>query len=353
MLLAAMAWTTLLLPQTPPLWNVLPSPLAAAVRAPLQAALGGLLECRDVAAADLAAAAAAASAPVLLFGVDELQLQALAQQQLLADLPAALWQQGALPPRARSRDGRYALLLRSPTTLAYDPRQLQPADVPRTWVELATSPLAQDQLALCGPEVDAAPWLGWMSLRLAGGGVEADGYALWTALDARARYFDSYAAALQALDAGTVRFCALPLALALRGRQLEGKAPLAVRDPDDGQPAQWLGVALLARGTPDAAATLALQRLLAPELRQQLAQALGMSPIETADAAAAVAPPADDDAPVQAWLLHFQQRLRGQGRSLENLDGWLDLVFALLFCGFLWFVWRRMRKGEGEASEPL
>ena len=138
--------------------------------------------------------------------------------------------------------------------------------------------------------------------------------------------------------------------LATRARQLQGQAPLAVRDPDDGQPTQWLGVALLAGAAGDDAVAL-LRRLLQPELRQQLARELGMAPVPVAEAKAAAAPRAEADAPVQQWLQHFQQRLRGQGRTLENLDGWLDFGFALLFCGFLFLVWRRMRRSEADGRE--
>lgn len=350
MLLAVLGLGAAAVMQAPELWNVLPPSLAPAAQAMLANALGAAAAPRLLTPGELEAAAAAAKGPVVLFGVDELQLEALARRQLLAVLPAATWLPAALPPRARARDGCFALLLQSPITLAYDPRAVAPADVPRTWVELATSPLAQDQLALCGPEVDPTPWLGWMSLRLAQGGSEADGYALWTAFDARALYHDSYAAAEQALTSGAARFCVLPRALATRARQLQGQAPLAVRDPDDGQPTQWLGVALLAGAAGDDAVAM-LRRLLQPALRQQLARDLGMAPVPVAEAEAAAAPRTEADAPVQQWLQHFQQRLRGQGRTLENLDGWLDFGFALLFCGFLLLVWHRMRRSEADARE--
>ena len=334
-----------LLPQSPPLWNVLPAPFGAAAAPLLRQALGEACTLRDVASEDLDTAIAEATGPAILFGVDELHLQALATKELLTPLPADVWLAALLPARARAVDGRYALLLQAPYTLAFSLPGTAGAELPRTWAELATSPLAQDQLGLCGPEVDPAPWLGWMSLQLRAGGVEADGYALWTALDARARYFPSYPTALQEFDRGGLHFLVLQKALARRGRELLGAAPLLCRDPDDGQPCQWYGVALLRRGE-GVAPTLA--PLLHPPLRQQLAAASGMEAVATASAAAAVAPATDAPAPVQQWLDHFQRRLRGQGRSLEDLDAWLEMFFTLLFFGFLYFVWRRLRRGEGD-----
>lgn len=59
---------------------------------------------------------------------------------------------------------------------------------------------------------------------------------------------------------------------------------------------------------------------------------------------------APDPETVEGWLRRFETDLRGRGAQLERVDTVLELVFGLLFAGFLFFVYLRIRRTD--AREP-
>jgi hypothetical protein len=188
------------------------------------------------------------------------------------------------------------------------------------WEAVAVQPRWHDRLGLVAPEVDGGPWLAAMQHRLARGDRDDAGLALWTTLDARAgRLADAYAAVVADLVAGR-------LGAAIGPRRV--LAPCVTRADE---PRRWellpagsarRGIAVtVAGGAPERAIARALA---APDRQQALAVAAAL---ELAPAAAGTVSVAQ----AQRWWLRFEAQVRGQGRGVERLAEWLDLLFGIGF----------------------
>jgi hypothetical protein len=205
-----------------------------------------------------------------------------------------------------------------------------------TWEDLALHPALHDRLRIVGPEVDGGPWLAMMRHRLARGEPEANGYALWTTIDARA-------GALQTTHGD-------PPAAAAPAAKLFWLLPRHLAEPWPGGE-QWpvqdsavrLGCGLGSRASPGLVDVLV--RLTGPELVRSVAGRLGLP---TGPSSGADAPPLDPTA-AAAWTARFEATVRGRGRTVERLADVLDLLFGAAFALVAATWWWRQHRGHRRA----
>lgn len=254
---------------------------------------------------------------------DAFVLKRLSRERTLAVLPEAA-------AVRRSSDGTFVL----PWSLVYGVFGVSRDSEPDwTWERLALSGELDQRLVMLSAERDPGPWLGSMQEALRSrGGLEA-AFGFWTTIDARlARYVDTYAEAVAVLDPGSSEAMAavLPLPLAVLTSPSH-----AVRSLPSPVP---IGMAVVAGGDVGAATALVL-RTCSTAARTAVRERAGL-----ADPAANDAEPTAEM--VGSALLHFEQRIRGQGRGVERVADVLDYVFLVLLgvvlCGF----WIRSRKED-------
>jgi len=300
----------------------LPGGLAEVVAAALRAREPAL----DVRVAARAAAAPPPGAVVIAIEPD---LQRLAAATPLARLGAIAANSAAVGRGAG--DGwllpwqlRYAIVLRSRTERA------PPGDLEA--LALATG--LQDRLALCAPEVDPVPWLLGMQQFLEQGRAETAGFGLWTALDARAgSYANDLDTALAALADGRADAAVLPRPL-LAARGLPPGCTAVPAGRIDGVPLGFAVAAPAGSGALELAARFADAADAAG-----LPGALGLVPV-------VLERPALLAGDVERWLEHFDQHVRGRGRSVERVADVLDYVFLALFAALVGGYWLHQRRKQ-------
>jgi hypothetical protein len=280
----------------------------------------------------IAARAAAAPPPGALVIAIEPELQRLAAATELAQLGAIAAARGAVGRGAGDTwllpwQLRYAIVTRSRAE----------GSPPGDLEALALATGLQDRLALCAPDVDPVPWLLGMQLFLEQGRAETAGFGLWTALDARAgSYANDPDAAFTALADGRADAAVLPRPL-LAARGLPPGCIAAPAGPVDGVP---LGFAVV---SPAGSGALALAAQLAGADAARLLGGLDLAPV-------VLERPPLLACDVERWLAHFDQHVRGRGRSVERVADVLDYVFLALFAAVVAGYWLYQRRAQARAG---
>ncbi|MEQ1630996.1 MAG: hypothetical protein ABL997_01390 [Planctomycetota bacterium] len=261
---------------------------------------------------------------------DWVSLQRLQRLHPFVPLAPALDASTMPLPIRRSLDGTIAL----PWSLTYcvvEP--LAETAEPWSFERLALASELDTGLRMAPPEVDAGPWILSMAELHQQGRPETAIFGLWTALDARiAVYPRDYDSLVAELVQRTATAVVMPSPLV--SSPLPGiLATMPVRALDGALP-----IGLVAIDGGDVAASSALvARICEPAVRTAVRERVGLA--EPAATDAELSPEM-----VSPALSHFEQRIRGQGRSVERIADALDYVFLLLFGVVLCVLWFRNRK---------
>ena len=325
---------------------VLPEPLAAGAVSALHDALGDSAAVGQVGWSRLTAAG-----PGILVGVDEWQLWQLERAAALAPVAGLA---GDLPRGYRDTGDRWVLPWTLGYVLAWAPDVFGDSP-PGSWEDLALAHEVHDALGLCSPRFDPTPWLAAMEESLLNGNGEVSGYALWTTLDARAPgYADGYPMLQRHLADGMLAAAVMPATAALQLQQQQGQqGGREVRSSDlgVGTPVARLGVAV--QGDLDAETEAVVRLLVTEPLRSRLARQIGLGAVGSGD----VGPRGGrfEGALVERWLQHFEDKVEGKGRGIEDVADTLDLVFTLLFLAIvlvIWLYYRRTGKNAAGSAPP-
>ncbi len=259
---------------------------------------------------------------------DWLLLQRLQPLHPFAPLPQELG--SASVSLRRSYDGLVAL----PWSLAYCVATPLPTSTESwSWERLALAAELGDGLRVAPPEVDAGPWLLSMAELHQRGRPDTATFGLWTALDARiAVYPRDYAGIVAELEQRTASAVVLPHPL-VSDLLLGLNASVHVRSLNGALP---IGIAVI-DGSDALAASALVAQICEPAVRTAVRERVGLA--EPAATDAELSPEMASPA-----LSHFEQRIRGQGRSVEGIAYAVDDAFLLLFGVVLCVLWFRSRK---------
>ncbi len=288
----------------------------------------------------------------LLLGVDSIVLLQLSETDAL--LRTAIRDLGA---PFRGPDGSYAITLLSPYVSSFNQKLLDRGDFPGSWDDLL-DPRYQDHLAVGTFQAMPDLWMTWIGRELRRGEGERRAVAWLTTLDARiASYAGSADDVRRALLDGTASFGILPRTVLGFAQD----AGIGHALPTEDIAAAGLGVAWLASEEDPATAAVhavlvgqPFNRELAEELQLVAVPRLGIDRSTPSVAEREVLdrlhPLQLDPAVRRYWLELWEADIRGRGRDLEDLNEFLDMILAILFLCFLFFVYTRIRKSEGRRA---
>ncbi len=332
--------------QDPLLLTTLPRIEAERIRDHL--AQQGLTIAVEVLSEDLKARLARGPQPAVLHAIDGFALIDLLDAGRLHSLPRTL--SDRLEPVWTDRGGHVLVTMAEPWVLAYDQGAWR-GGAPPTDFDAFIDPNFAGELTLAVPRSSPSLWMAWIQDQRRQYSLER-AFAWLGSIDARVlSYQDSTEDCLRAMTAGHADISVLPLGevLAISGRG----GSLDYNLPEGGIPLRGLGLAALVEV--DAEIERLLSYLLDPELALHLARQHHILPslregLSSEDLPPLLRPILGRAIPYrprmgdrQAWFSRWEQRVRGRGRSAEQLYDWLDLLFGGAFLVLLVVIFLRTR----------